>query len=76
MDKVCGPGNIYVVLAKKMVYGAVGIDGLYGPSEVLIVADETANPALLRRRPAGPGGARRRGLGHSGDQLRGAWPTR
>jgi histidinol dehydrogenase len=45
VDKVCGPGNIYVTLAKKMVFGAVGIDGLYGPSEVVIVADETANPA-------------------------------
>jgi histidinol dehydrogenase len=44
VDKVCGPGNIYVVLAKKLLYGAVGIDGLYGPSEVIIIADETANP--------------------------------
>jgi histidinol dehydrogenase len=45
VDKICGPGNIFVVLAKKLVYGVVGIDGLYGPSEVLIIADETANPA-------------------------------
>jgi histidinol dehydrogenase len=45
VDKICGPGNIYVTLAKKLVYGAVGIDGLYGPSEVLIIADESANPA-------------------------------
>jgi histidinol dehydrogenase len=44
VDKVYGPGNIYVTLAKKLLYGVVGIDGLYGPSEVLIVADETANP--------------------------------
>ncbi len=44
VDKICGPGNIFVVLAKKMVYGAVGIDGLQGPSEVLIIADETADP--------------------------------
>ena len=44
VDKVCGPGNIFVSLAKKMVYGVVGIDGLYGPSEVIIIADETANP--------------------------------
>ncbi len=43
VDKICGPGNIYVVLAKKLVYGAVGIDGLQGPSEVLIIADEKAN---------------------------------
>lgn len=45
VDKICGPGNIFVVLAKKQVYGAVGIDSLPGPSEVLIVADEDANPA-------------------------------
>ncbi len=45
VDKVCGPGNIYVTLAKKLLYGVVGIDGLFGPSEVLIIADETANPA-------------------------------
>jgi histidinol dehydrogenase len=44
VDKICGPGNIFVVLAKKLVYGTVGIDGLPGPSEVLIIADETANP--------------------------------
>jgi histidinol dehydrogenase len=44
VDKICGPGNIYVTLAKKLVYGAVGIDGLQGPSEVLIIADESANP--------------------------------
>ncbi len=44
VDKICGPGNIFVTLAKKLVYGAVGIDGLQGPSEVLIIADETANP--------------------------------
>jgi len=44
VDKICGPGNIFVVLAKKLVYGLVDIDGLPGPSEVLIIADETANP--------------------------------
>ena len=44
VDKICGPGNIFVVLAKKLVYGIVGIDGLQGPSEVLIIADETADP--------------------------------
>ncbi len=45
VDKICGPGNIYVILAKKLLYGVVGIDGLPGPSEVLIIADETTNPA-------------------------------
>ena len=44
VDKICGPGNIFVVLAKKLVYGAVDIDGLHGPSEVLIIADEKAEP--------------------------------
>ena len=44
VDKICGPGNIYVFLAKKLLYGVVGIDGLYGPSEVVIIADDTANP--------------------------------
>jgi histidinol dehydrogenase len=43
VEKVCGPGNIYVTLAKKLLFGVVGIDGLNGPSEVMIVADETAN---------------------------------
>jgi histidinol dehydrogenase len=44
VDKICGPGNIFVVLAKKMVYGMVGIDGLQGPSEVVIIADDSTNP--------------------------------
>jgi histidinol dehydrogenase len=46
VDKICGPGNIFVTLAKKMVYGTVDIDGLEGPSEVVIVADGKADPAL------------------------------
>jgi histidinol dehydrogenase len=47
VDVITGPGNIYVTLAKKMVYGTVGIDSLAGPSEVLIIADETANPSHI-----------------------------
>ena len=43
VDKICGPGNIYVFLAKKLVYGVVGIDGLQGPSEVVVIADTWAN---------------------------------
>lgn len=43
VDKICGPGNIFVALAKKMVYGTVAIDGFMGPSEVLIIADDAAN---------------------------------
>ncbi|TET86397.1 MAG: histidinol dehydrogenase [Dehalococcoidia bacterium] len=46
VDKICGPGNIFVQLAKKMVYGMVGIDGLYGPTETIILADETANAVI------------------------------
>jgi histidinol dehydrogenase len=44
VDVVCGPGNVYVTEAKRQVYGAVGIDSLAGPSEVLVVADEKARP--------------------------------
>lgn len=44
VDVITGPGNIYVTLAKKQVYGTVGIDSLAGPSEVLIIADKMANP--------------------------------
>ncbi|MEN6349458.1 MAG: histidinol dehydrogenase, partial [Syntrophomonas sp.] len=47
VDLISGPGNIYVTLAKKMVYGDVNIDMLAGPSEILIIADHTANPAYL-----------------------------
>lgn len=44
VDKVCGPGNIFVQLAKKQLYGLIDIDGLYGPSELAILADHTADP--------------------------------
>ncbi len=44
VDVVCGPGNIFTTLAKKLLFGEVGIDGLYGPTETVLVADETANP--------------------------------
>jgi len=47
VDVITGPGNIYVTLAKKMVYGTVGIDSLAGPSEVLVIADEHANPVYV-----------------------------
>ncbi|MCC8050603.1 MAG: histidinol dehydrogenase [Clostridiales bacterium] len=43
VDKIVGPGNIYVALAKKAVFGSVGIDSIAGPSEILVLADETAN---------------------------------
>jgi histidinol dehydrogenase len=47
VDVISGPGNIYVTLAKKQVYGSVGIDSLAGPSEVLVIADQTANPVFV-----------------------------
>jgi len=46
VDKICGPGNIFVVTAKKMVYGIVDIESLAGPSEIVIIADDTANAAF------------------------------
>jgi histidinol dehydrogenase len=46
VDKIFGAGNLFVTLAKKHVYGDVGIDGLYGPTETLLIADDSANPAL------------------------------
>ena len=47
VDKIVGPGNIYVALAKKAVYGHVSIDSIAGPSEILVIADETANPKYV-----------------------------
>ena len=47
VDKICGPGNIFVALAKKAVYGNVSIDSIAGPSEILVLADETANPTYV-----------------------------
>ncbi|MBN1428656.1 MAG: histidinol dehydrogenase [Anaerolineae bacterium] len=47
VDKIVGPGNLFVTLAKQQVYGAVGIDGLLGPTETVVIADEHADPALV-----------------------------
>jgi histidinol dehydrogenase len=47
VNKIVGPGNIFVALAKKMVFGEVDIDMIAGPSEILIIADETANPSFI-----------------------------
>ena len=47
VDKITGPGNIFVALAKKSVYGHVSIDSIAGPSEILVLADETANPKYV-----------------------------
>ncbi len=46
-DKIVGPGNLFVMLAKRQVFGAVGIDGILGPTEVMVIADADANPALV-----------------------------
>jgi histidinol dehydrogenase len=47
VDKICGPGNIFVTTAKKAVFGDVGIDGVFGPSETLVIADDGADPSLV-----------------------------
>jgi histidinol dehydrogenase len=47
VDKICGPGNLFVMLAKRQVMGAVGIDGFAGPTETVVIADATATPALV-----------------------------
>ena len=47
VDKIVGPGNIFVATAKKLLFGEVDIDMIAGPSEILILADETANPSYL-----------------------------
>jgi histidinol dehydrogenase len=47
VDKIVGPGNLFVVLAKRMVFGQVGIEALPGPTECLVVADDSANPAWV-----------------------------
>lgn len=44
VDKICGPGNIFVTIAKRLVYGEVDIDGLAGPTETIVIADDTASP--------------------------------
>ena len=47
VDKIVGPGNVYVAIAKKLVYGSVGIDSIAGPTEVVVLADETADPRFV-----------------------------
>ncbi|MSQ07514.1 MAG: histidinol dehydrogenase [Dehalococcoidia bacterium] len=46
VDKICGPGNIFVAYAKKLVQGQVDIDGIFGPTETIVIADDTARPAF------------------------------
>ena len=47
MDKIVGPGGLFVTLAKRQVFGVVGIDGLPGPTETMVIADDTADPAMV-----------------------------
>ena len=47
VEKIVGPGNLFVTLAKRQVYGIVGIDGLYGPTETVVIADDSAVPAWV-----------------------------
>ena len=59
VDVIAGPGSLYVQEAKRQLSGEVGIDSFAGPSDVLVVADAARGPRARRRRPAGPGRARR-----------------
>ena len=47
VDKICGPGGLFVTIAKKQVFGDVGIDAIYGPTETMVIADESADPELV-----------------------------
>ena len=71
VDMLCGPGNVFVTAAKKMLFGEVGVDGLYGPTETLVVADAHGQSDALRGRSPGPGGARRDGDAYTHHDLGG-----
>ena len=47
VDKICGPGGLFVTIAKRMVFGDVGIDSIYGPTETVVIADESADPEMV-----------------------------
>jgi len=47
VDKICGPGNVFVTEAKRQLYGVVGLDGIFGPSETVVIADARADPAMV-----------------------------
>ena len=72
VDKIFGPGNLFVTLAKRQVFGMVGIDGLAGPTETVVIADEEARPGLGGGRSAGAGRARRARLSHPAHPVGGA----
>ena len=58
VDKIVGPGNLFVALAKKLVYGEVDIDSIAGPSEVVVIVDRSTPARVHGPRPDRPGGAR------------------
>ena len=72
VDLVTGPGTIYVVAAKRLLKGVVGIDSEAGPTEIAILADDTADAGVRRRRPDQPGRARPAGRLRAGHRLRAA----
>ena len=79
VDMVVGPGNAYVAEAKRQLFGRIGIDLLAGPTETLVIADDSVDGEIVRGRPARPGGARRQLAGRAADRLGGArrappWP--
>ena len=74
VDLVTGPGNIYVAAAKRLLKGVIGIDSEAGPTEIAILADDTADARLRRRRPDQPGRARPAGRRRAGHRLRARWP--
>ena len=71
VDFIAGPGNMYVAEAKRQLFGEVGIDLLAGPTEILVIADEAADPRIVGGRPARPGRARPDLAGHPRQPLAG-----
>ena len=76
VDKIVGPGNAWVAEAKRQLFGQVDIDAVAGPSEILVIADDAADPRAGRGRSVVAGRARRRGLRGAGDDVGRSWPRR
>jgi len=69
VDKIVGAGGLFVTLAKRQVFGRVGIDGFYGPTETLVIADDSADPAWVAADLLRAGGARCPGVAPPGDAV-------
>ena len=69
VDMITGPGNPYVAEAKRQLFGLVGIDLPAGPTEILVIADDSADPALVATDLLGPGRARAGQPGVAGDDV-------